>query len=270
LIRRLGWLPDEPKTTGQKSDRAFGELAVAATPVPDSSDNGHLIVDVLDQGRLGTCVAHAVVQALRAAQVRAGGIGAPKPPLASRLFAYYFSRAYHGATLIDGGTFLRTCFAALNKFGFPPEGLWPYDDETDVVGGRRPAYARPPATAALVNAMDRRAPTSYRRITTEGRSRIDDVKRALGAGHLVCFGTNVSSRFVADELGDVVVDPPSASDAIAGGHAMALAGHVGDVFDVVNSWGAGWGDHGWARLSADYVAWDRSRDFWIVESAPAF
>ncbi len=51
-------------------------------------------------------------------------------------------------------------------------------------------------------------------------------------------------------------------------HCVALCGYddAGESLVFVNSWGAGWGDHGYGRLSRDYVD-AYLQDAWLVRSA---
>jgi C1A family cysteine protease len=262
--RGLGWKKDPPKAPGQTPDRlARGRLGLA--PPPPSASCRHLILDILDQGQLSSCVANAGMQALRASQVRQGAVN---PPLGSRLWAYYFARAYDHDTENDDGTFLRNFFQAVVKFGFPPESAWPYSDDSGPAG----RFREKPPFSLLREAADQSAMMStprYERINTEGTERILDVKRAIAAGHVVCFGTEVSLRFTSDDLGRGPILPPI-GEQIAGGHALAIAGYDRDGFDVVNSWSESWGDRGWCRFSDAYISWNASDDFWLVDTAPEF
>jgi hypothetical protein len=260
-IRRLGWLPDLPKLPGEKLDWNALDL-LGSDPPPARSDNRDLVVEVLNQGAVNSCVANAGFQAVRASHVRQGD---PAPPLGSRLWGYYLARRQHGGQDKDEGTHIRFFFNAINKLGFPPESAFPYaeDDET---------IRKPPPTAAFTAAHDQRKPTIYRSILDQGSRRVDAVKRALGQRRLVVFGTFVNQAFVDGQLGDGPVGPPSLSEVLSNriGHSMCLVDHEGDVFRVVNSWGEGWGEGGYCRFSADYVGWLGVQDLWIVEQAPLF
>jgi C1A family cysteine protease len=249
IPRKLGWVPEPPDARDLPASERLG----SAGPVPQSSDNGNLILSILDQGHLSSCVANATVQALRASHVKQGAIN---PPLASRLFAYYIARRMHGAEKTDAGTYVRSCFAAISKVGFCPEYAWPYNEDVNQM----------PGIGALRLAMDQRQPTEYRRIFETGSQRVDAVKRALAAGHLVVFGTQIDAAFFA--VKDEVVSVPSG--AVVGGHAMTITQHEGDVFKVCNSWSSDWGDRGFWSMSADYVAWFGTSDLWICEASPRF
>lgn len=255
MNRKLGYRPDQP----DGHDLSAWEVLRAAPPPPPSASLREHVVEVLDQGDASSCTSHAIMQAIRIAHRRAG---AALPPLGSRLFGYYLSRAVHHETGQDAGTFLRTFFQALNRFGFCQESAWPYADTLDAV-------TKMPSSSAFRAAFDQRSPTVYRRISTEGATRIMDIKRAIASGYAVCFGTDIAVDFFEDK-GEEPILPPNGM-AIAGGHAMVVTGYdPGDVFDVVNSWGAAWGREGYCRFSSDYLAWGKTRDLWLVEKAPEY
>jgi C1A family cysteine protease len=253
-MRLLGYRPSPPDTRDYDAEEKLG----APVP-PPAADIRQYIVEVLDQGATNSCVANAGMQAVRMSQYRQQPT--PVPPLGSRLFGYWFSRAYHKETHIDQGTFIRTFFAGLNQFGFCPEEQWSFEEGDKI--------KRSPSTAAIRAAYDQRSPTVYRRILTNGPTRIADIKRAVAAGYPVVFGTDVSIEFAKNNLGDGPLAPPE-GQPIAGGHAMLVCGYNGDVFDVVNSWSTGWGSAGYCLFSADYLAWYGTKDLWICESSPSY
>ena len=259
----LGYLPDPPKAEDWSATEALG-----LGPVPASADNSDLVPSLLNQGGLGSCTANAAAYAIRASMLV---LGVLNPEFISRLFLYYLARATHGMALVDSGSYLRAIFEVANKFGFCPESIWPYTDQTMPEADGRPAKPfRMPSQKALRAAYDQHAPTEYRRIWETGYDRIDVIKRALAARQLVVFGTDVSSSFVNGASGGAGALPPPVSEPIAGGHAMCLARFKGDDFEGPNSWGT-FGDlGGWFRFSADYLAWERTRDLWIVKYAPPF
>lgn len=257
-MARLGYLPDPRKLLHEEPDWDAIDV-LGSDAVVEQASTRHLIVDVLNQGGLGSCVANAIFQAIRASHVRQGVVS---PKLGSRLFGYFFSRAFHHMTGHDSGTHLRTFCQALNKFGFPAEESWPYDD-----GGE--SFKRVPSSKVVRLAYDQKSPTSYRRIYESGYERIEAIKRAIKAEHLVCFGTDVSEAFAQGNDGVTPIDPPT-SEPIAGGHAMCVTDFRGDDFGILNSWGAGYGQDGYVRFTADYLAWNQTRDLWVIEHSPSF
>lgn len=245
----LGWMPDPQDPRDLPASDKLG-----SGPVPASADNDALVPEILQQGPINSCVANAAMLAIRASHIKQGAAAAP---LGSRLFAYYVSRASHGWQRRDEGTYIRSCFSALNKLGFPAEDAWPYDTKR---------VNRQPGFKAIQRAMDQRKPTVYTRIYEAGSARVDMVKRALAAGNLVVFGTDIDATFYS--VREEVKGPPT--EQIIGGHAMTLIGYTGDVFEVANSWGEDWGVKGRFSMSAEWVRWNGTRDLWIVEQAPIF
>lgn len=287
-----GWIPDPPKAPAETPDRLLGSLRLSSV-FPRATSLRHLVLSVLDQGGIESCVANAVAQAIRISQVRIA-LGrattgdeverALSIPLGSRLFAYWFARSYHGAQDVDIGTHLRSCFAAVQKFGIPPEAIWPYSDSRApavLVGGvggewvpasgaASAPFARMPGGNAIRLAFDQHAPTTYNRIDDPGYDRVDAMKRAISSGYAVAFGTVIGRGFRDNAFdASTPLDPPPASEAV-GGHAMVAIGYDGDAFEIVNSWGTGWGAEGYALLSSEYLAWEETRDLWVVERAPFF
>lgn len=251
---KLGYLPDPPKAADQRPDYRASDILRLAPP-PRTATLRQQILNFLNQGNLSSCVANTILQTVRMSHVRQGIVN---PQLGSRLHGYYAARAIDHAETVDGGTYLRSFFTALLKFGFCPESIWPYDEK--MVNVR-------PSMAADRAAYDQANPSEYRRIYETGSARVDVVKRAIASGYPVCFGTDVDNDFCSGKLIEPLVPPLK---NIAGGHAMFFFGYEDDDFMVGNSWGDEWGDGGQCRFSADYVAWEKTRDLWILSRAPNY
>lgn len=254
--RGRGWLPDPDKGPGERQDLDAREVLRAVRMPYSASVQEHTLI--LDQGSKGTCAANAVAQTVRVSHRRQGVL---EPEFLSRLAVYFFSRAHHGTTHEDSGTFLRTCYSALAKVGFCPERLWSYDDGPD-------KFRKMPSFEAMHAAHDQRSPTVYRRIGSYGGARIDEIKQALAAGYAIAFGTEVSESFCANDDVIAPLRPPPAPTGF--GHAMTIVGYEGQVFTIANSWGTDWGDHGYCRFTDEYLAWPATRDLWLVEHAPVY
>lgn len=228
--------------------------------VPQTSDLTNLTT-VVDQGQLGSCIANATANALRGCQISKGAVN---PVLPSRLAIYWMLRALDNATQIDAGGFIHLAFQALNTFGYCPEDLWPYTDQGT-------AWKTMPPLSAFEGSFDQRTPTNYQRIMSTGGDRIDDVKRALGSGHLVVFGTTITDDFASGNLGPTgILQPPGPGDQIDGGHCMLWCGHTPASIKTVNSWGTGVFDGGYFQMSWDYVEYSDTDDIWIVTDTPLF
>ena len=275
-MRALGYRPDPPDP---EDFDALGAITTASPPPSASTADRVLIVD---QGALGSCTSNAVGQAVRVAEIKLlidhWGMTLEKAQarveFMARLFPWYFARALEHETQVNAGTHIRYIFQILNTFGFPPESAWPYSDDTDPKTG---AFAKMPSSAAFRRAFDQRLAAEnggtkvvkYSRISSSGYARVTDVQRAVADGMLVVFGTDVSNDFCNDMTanGGRPIEPPTGG-GIAGGHAMAVGAYDQNGADIVNSWSERFGINGWCRFSWDYIAWDRTRDLWIVERAP--
>jgi C1A family cysteine protease len=251
-----GWIPDSDHK--KVKDYNARLLLDRVSAPPPSASLRHLIPSILNQGNLGSCTAQAVAQAIRMDLIRKGVANAE---LLSRLFAYYYARAASpGNTQVDSGTQIRCVFDAIRKLGYCPESAWPYDIDT---------FTFMPGAAAVRAAYDQRS--IYYRITSTGAQRITDICTAVAGGHAVVFGTPVSNAiFDADPTKPL---GPPIGETIIGGHAMTVVGYkpgriTGIVdFDIVNSWGEEYGDHGYFTMSDTYLAWSETTDLWIAEIA---
>lgn len=261
-MRALGYLPDPPKRVTERADFDAGDLLGAVGAVPEAADLMPLVVEVLDQQGLGSCVAQAALQAIR---MRDRAVLGPTsvPPLGSRLFAYYTSRAVHHATAYDTGTNYRSMFGAIAKLGVPPEDAWPY---VDSARPGAPFSLMPPADA-FRRAYDARRLIEYRRIYDEGYARVAAVRAAIAHGHPVCFGLDVTQGFIDEEF-DATHPLDPLDESPVGGHAMLIVGYQGDAFRVLNSWGPRWADGGTCLISAELLV-EQARDLWIVSAGAA-
>lgn len=298
--RKLAWIKDAEDANDH--DAASTMLRAAAPPPPAAINDD--LVKVVDQGGLGSCTANATGQAMRAAEIlalvevaREDWATAGNDPATfdaiestrqhneqldfwSRLFAYYLARSYTKDQHQDTGTQIRLIFTAVNKYGFVPESVWPYSDDTSPAA---PAFKNPPANAYRL-AYDARASAEnvqrkvvdYARITSSGTQRIADIKAAIAQRHLVVFGTLVTEQFCGDPSasnGNAIPKPASTTKDIAGGHALCVGGYDADGAKIVNSWGTAWGGRGglpagWCKFAWEYMTWSETSDLWIVRRAP--
>lgn len=237
-MRKLGY-----KGADSPDHRDFAILRLGVTTTPEAASLEDKVSMVLDQSLLSSCVSHAIAQAL---MVRG-------KPHTSILFNYYNARKQHGDEHVDGGTFIRLALKGANKFGLPENQAWPYEL------GRWPE--RPPLDSYRVGSDEKLI--SYYRIAGDGATRTEGVKRAIAEGLPVVFGTDVDESFL-NHKGAGLVDIPSGN--IVGGHAMCIVGYDAEGIRVVNSWGRGWGDHGFVNLTWGYLEWYATRDIWALQA----
>ena len=262
--RHFGWV--EPSRDRVQRLRFAGPKAdgLLAGVDPAPSIDMSAIVRIVDQGPLGSCVAQACCQVIRAAMAaKTFDVDTEWP---SRLWGYQLALAEQGTAGQDVGTANAIFFDVVAGHGFPRESAWPYEPGN---------LAQNPSPTAWRAAHDQRADKSvaYHQIANFGPARSADVRRALTAGYLVAFGTRVDGRFARGEI-DAVVGPPSLTDTV-GGHAMALCGYCDQpdgstIYKVANSWGKDWGEAGFFWMSEAYLTSPMTNDLWIVSDCVTY
>jgi len=223
-------------------------------PKPQPSDNKKVDLrsddsPIEDQGQLGSCTANALAGALQFLEVKDS-----LPDQAfSRLFVYYNERVIEGTTSSDSGAEIRDGIKTLASQGSCYETTWPYDINQ---------FAVQPPQAAYVEASNHEI-VQYFKITS-----LADMKACLDAGYPFVYGFTVYASFEspsADSTG--IIPMPSGLEPVLGGHAVMCLGYDDEKqwFICRNSWGTGWGDHGYFYIPFDYLADAQlASDFWTI------
>lgn len=244
-MRSFGYLQDKPDARDSKFAARLG--ALAASPPPASASVKNPAVGPKDQGMTSSCTGQAVSQAVRLGYLWSGHAC----PELSALFAYYMGRAEYGGETSDDGSYLRTVIKGVVTLGVPDEAAWPFV-EHDV--NRHPNYR------AYRAAFDRKGARGYHRIDAGD---VDGVRRAIASGYPVVGGWDVDQGFV-DWNGQTVI---SGQIAPIGGHALPVVSYAADgTFELLNSWGAGYGRRGYAVVDETFIA--QGTDLWAVEVLP--
>lgn len=206
-------------------------------PPPPRIDRSGAMPVVWDQGDLGSCEAHA--GAAKLYELFPGFIG-------SRLAIYYRGRQLEHDVKSDDGMETRDLMKVLQA-GTIAETLWPYD-----VAKFADA---PPASSEM------RLVGSYSRITSK-RDLID---------HLAHDGAVVLSFGVPSTFMDNGTFPATA-DTSEGWHCVLAVGYdlARDALFVRNSWGPGWGTHGYFWMPIAWAVSDETGgDMWAAHAADA-
>jgi C1A family cysteine protease len=221
---------------------------------------------VEDQGSLGSCTANAGVGIVEYFERRAFG----KHIDGSRLFLYKVTRDMMHQTG-DTGAFLRTTMGALVLFGVPPEEYWPY---------RVTDFDREPPAFCYAFAQNYQS-ISYYRLDPPGTAAnalLKRIKTNLSGGLPSMFGFTVYSSYTQGSATGKIPFP-TPGEAIVGGHAVAAMGYddgmkikntkpgaaeTTGALLIRNSWGTGWGDHGYGWLPYDYVLKGLATDWWSL------
>jgi len=177
-----------------------------------------------DQGDIGSCVGHGVVEAFR----RVLMINHQPDFAPSRLFAYYIARVDKDN---DTGASIRDAFKAINRLGLCSEKTVPY---------RTRKFAEAPSLEALAEAQDHQA-IRYERLPQSRQAIMD----AVSQGYPVVYGKLIYESFMSEKValsGNVPV--PYKGETCHGGHCMVIFDY--DEYGTVelNSWGRSWGKCG--------------------------
>jgi len=94
------------------------------------------------------------------------------------------------------------------------------------------------------------------------------MKGCLASGFPFVFGFTVYDSFESQDVAKTGVVPmPASGESVLGGHAVLAVGYDDGQqrFIVRNSWGTGWGMHGYFTMPYAYLT-DRglASDFWTI------
>ena len=251
----FGWLPDTPDARDYTRDTVMPFLrltrAVGTDPLPVIVDLREGCSPVEQQGRIGSCSAHAAAGVVEFMQRRVHA----KYVDMSRRFVYKMTRQRSGLSG-DSGAALRETMKTLVDAGAPPEALWPYDvDRFD---------DEPPAE--VYAAAERWQALTYYTLDPPGLSLdrvLDDLRRSIAAGIPAMFGFAVYGNW---DRRSAVVPMPSSRDQQVGGHAVVCVGYddTQDLLLFRNSWGTAFGDAGYGWLPYAYLLRGLVQDIWCV------
>lgn len=250
-VKRYGWKPDHP----DHRDFKYQAPAPIIKTLPSKVDLRPGCPDVDNQETLGSCTANAVGGMCEFVDKKIGTDVVVKP---SRLFIYYNTRKIEGTVAEDSGAYLRNTMKAIQRWGYPPESIWPYDIYK---------FTRKPPKVVYEDALASKIDTYSRVAQTEKH-----VKACLAEGFPVVFGFTVYESFESElvaKTGKMIM--PMHSETPVGGHAVLLVGYDDElkVWIVRNSWGVEWGDKGYFYMPYEYLLDpDLAADFWTVRYVP--
>jgi hypothetical protein len=232
----FGHIPDDD------DPRDFEATFAAGTELPSSANLGELACNILDQGPSSACVGFASAQAIFVAQ---GAAGVASRILPNPLVPYGQARRLKKGRdhvlcdAVDLGCAPRYAWQGLRdgivSTADYPIALAKVDDEIPWDAFRR--------------AVDR-SWLRFERIVETGWDRVDAIKRALAAGHPVCFGTVCDQGFL-DWRGGTAWRRTGPSK---GRHYLCATGYLDDTIVGPNSYGRGWGVNGFFAFAAEQLA----------------
>ena len=140
----------------------------------------------------------------------------------------------------ESGTMLKAAMDILRKFGAPPETMLPFHIATAMYPGDENTFF---ATAA------QRKIASYFNLGNN----VSQWRTWLATHGPIMAGLSVDSSWdhATSNQGKIDNFQPN---TVRGGHAVCIVGYRADHrFIVRNSWGTGWGDHGFGYPSEAYI-----------------
>lgn len=236
-----------PATSAIQGDNS-ASLAAAGISAAALTLPGFDFVDqmppIRNQGERGTCVAHAVTRCFEQREFVASGKPAPNNLNLSEQFLYWNTKDIDGHLQLEG-TWVEFAADSLVNTGVSLEETCPYQP------GRYPspdlAQRGPkPTPKAYTEALQHRADEARRIVASD----VDAIKAVIAAGIPVAFAMPVfRSWYNSPETRATgfITLPIGQSDAIVGGHAIALTGWGldpavagGGYFIFDNSWSTAW------------------------------
>ena len=218
--------------------------------LPQKVDLRKHMSSVEDQANCNSCCANAVAGAFEYMNRKHAQTTGDEPGDVSRLFIYYVGRKkdmeneakiWGGNTKAapkDQGMTLQGAISAMQLKGACLAASWPY--ELDKLNSK-------PSDECFKEARKYRV-AEAKKVPVN----IDSMRQCLAEGHPIVFGLMLTSKFFRSPRGGFITTPSKGDKRSAqhGLHAMLLVGYNDrqQVFIVRNSWGAGWGDHGYCYV----------------------
>ncbi|MEK3807784.1 C1 family peptidase [Bacillus sp. FSL H8-0547] len=192
--------------------------------------------EVRDQGRRGTCTAFAVTSSHEHHR-----------NLEERLseeFLFSCAKSIQGA-YDDKGVSIITALKSIYLYGHTTNDLLPYRETSEF-----PLLLKDIPKGILTEAETRKI-TSYNTVSQI----ISDIETQLSEERSVIAGVVVQPTFWLSP-GNNFIDVPSI-ESVEGYHAIVIVGYGerndgNKCFIIRNSWGADWGDSGYAYVSYEY------------------
>lgn len=198
------------------------------------------------QGPQPNCVAWATTYAARSF-LHGKNIGRqPRDPADQMSPAYVYNRLRPAGTACVGTIRIVDALALLQEEGVV--SLADFPDDLTKCTIPAPATLKEKAAALRIGdwrAVDRETPNDWRTPVV-----LDDIKGALSRGAPVIFAMPTTPDFIAFR-GDGIYQRTVRD--MRNYHAMAIIGYDEDrqALRIMNSWGAGWGDQGYAWIGYD-------------------
>ena len=254
-----------PKPLISDLNRVDDPSVPTATVLPASVDNRKWCSAIQAQGTLGSCTAQASISMMEYMQKKVYGTYQD----GSRLFVYYNTRDYMGSQYlgVDSGAYNRLTMKAIAKLGVPEETYWKYNINE---------FAKEPPQKAYREAVSNRA-LKYFRIDGDyryGETYVNNIKTFLYNGYVMFTGFPAYDNIYKVTRTQPVLQFPTTSNKLLGGHAVMLCGYNDDMsynmgrgcFLAQNSWGTEYGDRGFFWIPYKFFNDALAVDTWCATS----
>ncbi|HCX85317.1 MAG TPA: hypothetical protein DHV14_09345 [Micrococcales bacterium] len=241
--RILNVVPSTGTETDWSADDALEAGLLTAVRRPDAVDLRQDWWTVGDQGSTGSCVGWATADGVGRYLMVTGGRLASDQRLSPR-FIWMSSKETdefdsRPTSFVEGsGTSLKSAMDVARKFGFALETDLPFAIATTMYLGQENAFY---------------AAAAQRRVSYVNLDRdLEKWKDWLHQNGPILAGLSVDENWM--RLGARGKLDAYAGSHIYGGHAVCIVGYRRDgTFIVRNSWGTGWGAHGFAYVTPAYL-----------------
>jgi C1A family cysteine protease len=250
LKKGYGWKPGLPTIKFPMFN-----ARVEANALPSNVDWRSECPAIYDQGQLGSCTGNGwagLVEFLVLKQ---------KLPdfTPSRLFIYYNERVMDNDVPTDAGAAVSDGAHVVSTQGCPHETLWPYDIAN---------FADKPPAKVYQDGLLHLA-LQVQQVAQD----LTSMKEVLASGLPIVIGFVVFESFESDQVTKTGIVPmPGHHEKQLGGHCVVLVGYDDSKssFIVRNSWGTGWGMHGYCMMPYAYLTNPRlAGEFWMATGTEA-
>jgi len=207
-------------------------------PLPEAVSLAAFAPDRMNQGKQGSCVAWSSAYAARTILEASSARSDPNQ------IAYSPAFMYNNIALENcQGSYLLNAMQFMQKSGAVSYQDFPYDENDCSRQAASNLYQK--ASANKIHGFTRLTETD----DVNGIN-IRAIKEHLAKDAPVVIGMMVGGSFMQDMMGEKVWHPTSADQNQTGfgGHAMCVIGYndrvEGGAFEIMNSWGPGWGQNG--------------------------
>ena len=250
VTHALGWIPTPGR--GQGISTAAAGMTADLGSYPSSVDLSAWVAPVGNQGQVGSCASWATGYYYRYwLRNHAYGETSTYAPM------YLYAQIAQG-NWAAGSTFPDN-FGIMEAQGIDRSADYPQGDYD---------YTTQP-TAAEVAAAAAYKITSYRWVffgANAGNQAA--IEATLAAGQPMVIGIPVYDNFMWAGPSSSLIGVPTADMSYWGGHALFAAKYDASGVWVENSWGTGWGSHGWGELSWAFVD-QYASEGWTMAADPA-